>query len=359
MTKPAAIFIALMVATGCVKPEAPGSAGGFTPPPTPVEIATVEARGMTDRFAALGSIEASEFVIVAAEIGGRIVDLPFEEGTDVRRGQILVRLDPSQLAAEVEHAEAVLANQRATLERMTRMAAQDIASRQSLDDATAGVSMAQATLAVARARLGKTAIAAPFDGVVGSRLVSVGAVVTPGQPITLVAAIDEIKVVFSAPERFLGLLKLGSEVAVATTAWPDHPVTGRIAVVDPALDPATRTVRMTARAANVERRLRPGMSADVSVSIAERPGALTVDAEAVFFEGDQALVYLVNDDGTVARTPLSLGTRRADVVEVVSGLGQGQRVVRAGHQKLYPGAMVAPVDSRPGEAPAGDGATAR
>ena len=182
---------------------------------------------------------------------------------------------------------------------------------------------------------------------------------TAGQPITLLASVDEIKVAFSAPERFLALLVVGSEVAVSTTAWPDHPISGLIAVVDPVLDPATRTARLVARAANPERRLRPGMSADVSVAIAERPAALTLDSEAIFFEGDQALVYLVKDDGSVARTPLTLGTRLADVVEITSGLEAGQRVVRAGHQKLYPGAMVSPVDSPSDAAPGRDGATTR
>jgi membrane fusion protein (multidrug efflux system) len=207
--------------------------------------------------------------------------------------------------------------------------------------------VAEANVDLARARLAKTRVVAPFAGMVAAREVSPGAFLRAGDPITELVQIREIRVTFSAPERYVRKLTRGSRVSVSTTAYPGYSLTGVIDVVDPMLDPATRSVRVIARVSNPEGRFRPGMSADVSAVLEERPRALTVPGEAVFAEGDQFLVYVVNADSTVVKTPLTLGTRLADVVEVLEGLELGMHVVRAGHQKLFPGGKVNPVMSRP------------
>ena len=109
-------------------------------------------------------------------------------------------------------------------------------------------------------------------------------------------------------------------------------------------------------ARNPEGKFRAGMSANVVAILSQRAEALTIPSEAVFVEGSQAFVYVIQADSTVARTPLTLGTRMADVVEVVSGLQAGNQVVRAGHQKLFPGAKVMPVSSQPGSGGASESA---
>jgi membrane fusion protein (multidrug efflux system) len=134
---------------------------------------------------------------------------------------------------------------------------------------------------------------------------------------------------------------------------------GVINVIEPVLDPGTRSARVVARAKNPEGKFRPGMSANITTVLAQRENALTVPSEAVVVEGNQAFVYVVNPDSTVVRTPLTLGTRMPDAVEVVDGVSDGTVVVRAGHQKLYPGAKVMPVQSvaaTSGGAPAAKGA---
>ena len=114
-------------------------------------------------------------------------------------------------------------------------------------------------------------------------------------------------------------------------------------MIEPQLDPATRSVGIVARVANPDELLRPGMSATVSVILSERSDALTVPSEAVFVEGGQAFVFVVRPDSVVTRTPVVLGTRQPGTVEVSAGLADGQQVVRAGHQKLFAGAKVMPV----------------
>lgn len=330
--------------------------GGFTPPPTPVETATVSPQIVRDLFRAVGSVEARAAVHVAPEIDGRIVSLPFEEGSRVSKGQVLARLDDVQVRAELARAQSVLAHARGEAARARTLSEQEILAVQERDAKQADLGMAEAEADVERARLEKTIIQAPFAGVIGIRRVSPGAWVRAGDVITDLAAIDTVKIAFAAPERLLGRLQRGSKVTVSTPAFPGMSFDGEVSVIDPVIDTATRNARVVAVAANPEGRLLPGMSATVDVLLAERLDALTVPNEAIFVEGTQSLLYVVTPEGTVRRQPVELGTRLADVVEVLSGLSDGDRVVSAGHQKLYEGASVAAVDGSAASAGAPAGA---
>jgi membrane fusion protein (multidrug efflux system) len=350
----------VLVLSGCTKGGPKG--GGFSMPPMPAETSVVLRERVFDRFEAVGSIEAGEAITVVSEIDAAVVSLPFHEGQPVARGTVLARLDDSQLKAEVDRAAATRDQAKSTYDRVKEVVDQKAGSMQDLDDAGAALKVADANLGLARTRLSKTRIVAPFSGVVGSKKVSPGAYLRVGTTITDLAQIAELKVIFSAPERYLGTLKRGSEVTVSTPAFPNTVLTGRIDVVDPVLDPGTRSAQVIARVRNPRGEFRPGMSANVSAVLSERMNALTIPNEAVFAEGNQTFVYVVGKDSTVARTPIQLGTRLAEVVEVVSGLEPGARIVVAGHQKLFDKARVIPIDSHPDQgaspesAPPGGGA---
>jgi membrane fusion protein (multidrug efflux system) len=316
-------------------------------PPTPVEVAAVQQGTVTDRFEAVGTMEAGEEIEVASEIQGRVVSLPFEEGSPIRRGQVIASLDGSEWKAEVDRAQAIRDQHQLAYDRWKTVVEQKAGAPQDLDDALARLKVAEAELALAQARLRKSRIVAPFNGLVGARRVSPGALVSPGDVITDLAKMDEIRVTFSAPERFVPLLKRGSSVKIRVTAYPEEEWEGRIDVVEPVLDPNTRSVRILARVQNPEAKLRPGMSANVVAILSERTQALTVPSEAVIAEGDQFFVYLIKPDSTVARVNLTLGSRQPGSVEVLGQLEPGATVVRAGHQKLFEGAKVMPVTSAP------------
>jgi len=335
-----------LLAFGCSKQDASG--GKFSMPPMPVEVAAVKVQKVTDKFEAVGTIEALEAITAVSEIDGAVIGLPFQEGSRIKRGELIAQLDDSQLAADVARAEAIHTQSHASYERIKAVVEQNAGAPQDLDDAAAALKVADANLAFARARLAKTRIVAPFDGIIGSRRVSVGAFLRAGQVITDLANIHEIRVNFSAPERFLSRLARGAEVAVSTTAYPGYELKGKIIVIEPVLDPTTRSARVVARVANPERKFRPGMSADISAVLSERANALIIPNEAVFASGNQSFVFIVKPDSTAARVALTLGTRLADVVEVVRGLEPGMQVVRAGHQKLFDGAKVMPITSQSG-----------
>jgi len=338
------LVVVTLLSAGCAQEEQQAG-GGFQRPPTPVETAMVVGSTVTDQFTTVGTIEAGESIMVTTEINGIVTAIPFREGGRLAQGDVIARLDDDQLKAEAQKASALLDQSRATWERVKSVVEQGAGAPQDLDDAVAALKVAEANLALARTRLAKTRITAPFGGLAGKRRVSTGAFLRVGETITDLAQIDQLRVNFAVPERILGSMRVGAEVALLTTAYPDHQLIGTIDVIEPQLDPISRNVGIVARVANPDELLRPGMSATVTAVLHERADALTVPSAAVFVEGGQAYVYVVKPDSVVTRTPVTLGTRLTDVVEVTEGLNYGQQVVRAGHQKLYEGAKVMPVSS--------------
>jgi membrane fusion protein (multidrug efflux system) len=353
----AAAGFLLLAAASCSGP-AGGARGGMQMPPMPVEIAEVKPEMVSDGFTALGTIDAEKNVEIVSEVSGTVRELPFEEGRPVAAGTLLAGLDDRVERAEADRAAALVEQVRLTAERTRQLYEQKLVPAEERERADANLKVAEANHAVAKARHDKTRIRAPFAGIVGWRRVSPGAYVQPGTVITDLAQIDRLRVGFAVPERFAATLKRGAKVTLTTTAYPEESFAGAVDVVDPQIDPATRTFDLIARIPNPGRRLKPGMSAAVTAILVERPNALVVPDEAVVAQGDQNLVYVLQPDSTVKIVPVRLGLRGTARVEVVSGLAAGDRVVKAGHQKIFPGAKVMPVPEGGMAAPPAGGSPA-
>lgn len=348
-TRVSAICLAVLLA-GC-STESEQAGGGFQRPPTPVEASLVSGSAVTDKFTTVGTIEASESITVTSEINGIVTAIPFREGGRLTAGDVIARLDDAQLKAEALRAGAIKDQRQAAWRRIKSVVDQGAGAPQDLDDAVAALKVAEADLALAETRLAKTRITAPFTGVAGKRQISRGGFLRTGDPITDLSRIDKLRVSFAVPERVLPSMRVGAKISVQTTAYPDRKLAGTIDVIEPKLDPVSRSVGIVAVFDNPDELLRPGMSATITAVLQQRLQALTVPSAAVFVEGGQAFVYVIKADSVVTRTPVTLGTRLADVVEVTEGVSEGQQVVRAGHQKLYEGAKVAPTsagDETPG-----------
>ena len=333
----------LLLLASCAGSTKSGGRAGFKMPPTPVETAPVQSQRVRDQFRALGGIEADETVQIVSEVSGIVRRLTFTEGQPVGRGALIASLDDREIEADAARADAQRNQAKANAGRAVRLAEQNLISTQQLEDLRTSLAVAEANAASARAKYEKTRIRAPFGGLLGRRRVSPGAYVRAGDPITELARVQDVRVNFSAPERYLKQLRRGIPVEVTTPAFPNEMFVGKVTVVDPIIDPASRTVQLVARIPNPGLKLKPGMSANVSVTFGERATALVVPDEAVFAEGNENFVYVVKPDSTVTRTAIVLGTRDSMRVEVVRGLQPGQQVVRAGHQKLYEGAKVMPL----------------
>ncbi|MBI1797214.1 MAG: efflux RND transporter periplasmic adaptor subunit [Candidatus Eisenbacteria bacterium] len=317
--------------------------GGFKMPPVPVEVSNVAAQAVTDRFHAVGTIDANETVKMVTEIGAIARELPFAEGQSITEGALIAHLEDNDLKADAARAEALRDQARTNRQRVAQLFEQRAASQQELDDAASALKVAEANDVLARTRAAKAIIRSPLSGVVGRRLVSPGQYLAVGQPITDVASVDVMKIAFASPERYVAQLQRGASVTISTTAYPGRTFDGMISVVDPMIDPVSHTVQIVARIPNRGRLLKPGMSADVNATLGRRANALVVPDEAIFAEGDQNFVYIVKPDSSVMRQAVVIGTRDSTQAEITQGLKPGDRVVRAGYQKLFDGAKVMPM----------------
>lgn len=338
---------AWMLAAPAPAQDAKKAAGGGRPP-VAVEAAPVEISAVEDEVKAIGSLRANEQVVIRPEIAGRITQFLFEEGARVEKGAVLVRIYDTAYQAELAQANTALTLSKRNFDRAQELFRRDAASTRARDEAQAKLESDRANLELARTRLAKTQIKAPFAGTIGLRLVSVGAYVSPGQDIVDLVNADPIKVDFSIPERFLSAVKVGQSLSVAVDAFPDETFAGEVYAVAPQVDQQGRTLALRARIANPSGKLKPGLFARVRLITQVRPRAIVIPEQAVFARGDGWLVFTVVD-AKAKLTKIATGIRRAGKVEVVSGLKEGDVVVSAGHIKLREGApvKVLPVAPKP------------
>jgi membrane fusion protein (multidrug efflux system) len=320
---------------------APGKGAGGPPAgaPVAVEVAAVKTARVQEDVGAIGTLRSNESVVVRPEISGRISRIEFDEGRPVQKGQLLVALDASVNAAEVLQAKANLALAETSFNRTTELEREKFVSSNAKDQALNALRVAQATLALAEARLAKTEIRAPFAGVIGIRQVSVGDYVKEGQDLVTLEDISSLKVDFRLPELLLADLKRGQSVEVTSDALPGRTYTATLDAIDPLVDQNGRAVVLRARLRNTDGQLRPGMFVRTRVILAERPRALLVPEEALIPVGADQYVYLVRGE-KAARVRVRTGLRRDAQVEITEGLQAGDTVVTAGQLKLRDGATV-------------------
>ncbi|UEM22399.1 efflux RND transporter periplasmic adaptor subunit [Skermanella mucosa] len=327
--------------------ETPGSdaaqQAGEGPPAVPVEVAEARRGEVSEVIEAVGTTRPRQSIEVIADDSGRVDEILFETGQRVEQGQPLVRLDRGIQEANLAEAEAVLVDARAQLERARRLVSNSAVSEARVDELRAAFLTAEARVAAERQRLRDRTVNAPFAGIVGLREVDVGARVTDSTVLTRLDDLSVIELEFAVPERFFGAIRQGQPVSATSTAFPDTDFTGAVAAIDTRIDAVSRSFRVRAEFPNPEGRLPGGLFMLARVTLSTRPDAILVPEEAVLAEGRSNFVYRIV--GTPAepraeRVEIRLGQRRVGEVEVVEGIGIGDRVVTAGLQRLRPGSAV-------------------
>lgn len=337
----AALVLGLTACSGG-KEEAKGGAGA-----APVRVAPVETAEFITAVDALGTTSARESVAVTSQVTDIVRSIDFEDGQEVTAGQVLVRLGGGEEPAKLSEARVNLDRQRRELARIEGLVAQNLVPAQNLDTQRSLVREAEAQVEAASARAGERVIRAPFDGVLGLRRVSTGALVTPG---TLITTLDDIRVVhldFTIPETFIAAIADGQEIEATTRAFPGRVFSGRVAQIDTRVDPVTRAVTVRARIPNEDGRLRPGMLLTVRL-ISERVRSLSIPESALVPLRDEQFVFVVKEDDTVERRAVTIGRRDPGRVEILAGLEAGERVVIEGHLRVRPGGEVT-VQNPPGD----------
>lgn len=310
-----------------------------------VEAAEVTKGPLTEQVTAVGSLRSDESVVVTSEIAGRINGIYFKEGTRVEQGAPLITLDDSVYQAELHEAEAKQRLAEQSNKRVTELFSRKFASASSKDEAESNLAVTNAATELAKARIEKTKIVAPFAGIVGLRQVSLGEYITPGQPLVGLDAIEQIKVDFKVPEKYLPTVHTGQAIEIKVDAFPGETFKGEVYAIDPRVDIEGRSVFIRARVPNEDEKLRPGQFARVSLIREVKPDALTVPEAAIVPKGEDQYVFKIVE-GKAQLAKVSIGTRRAGRVELVDGVAAGELVVTAGQLKIRDGAAVTVVPAQ-------------
>lgn len=304
-----------------------------------VEVTQPERALVRDELVTFGSLRSDESVMIRPEIEGRIASLHFREGEAVKGGELLVSLDDSITRAELAQAQANLELAEKSYQRTQMLFKRGASNAQAQDEAQSQQQAARASLALAQARLDKTQVRAPYDGVLGLRQVSVGDYLSAGQDMVNLEVLDPLKVDFRIPQKAVSQVGVGQVIELSLDAYPGERFKGTIIALNPRLDEVGRSQAIRAQIGNSDHRLKPGQFVKVSVILAERPQALLVPEEAVMPTGQLLFVNLVVD-GKVERRQIRIGQRQRGRAEVVEGLSGDETVISAGWQKVEPGAAV-------------------
>lgn len=317
---------------------------GFTlaqPTATPVFVAPVQSTPFFDEVEALGTLQSNENVNLTSTVTERVTAINFEDNQRVKRGTVLVEMDVTQELAELAEERSRLEEAERQVARLQPLVQRGAASRSSLDEQERELKTAQARVRGIRSRIAERRIVAPFDGVVGIRNLSIGALAQPGTEIVTIDDDRRMKLDFSVPEIFLSTLKRGITIKAESVAYPGRQFAGTVASIDSRIDPVTRAVRARALLDNTEGLLKAGMLMRIHLQKAPRQ-ALVIPEEALIVRGDENAVMLVQpgEPATVVRQVVAIGARRKGEVEILSGLSEGQQIVTHGALRLRPGAAV-------------------
>ncbi len=309
------------------------------PPSVAVETATAVATTSTEDVRAIGTLQSDESVQVSSEIAGRLTEIALSEGTPVSAGDILVKLDDALAIAEVHDTQARYDLAEGNLRRANSLAKSGNVTERARDEATTNAETARAALELAKVRLSKHVIRAPFSGIAGIRKVSPGAYITAGQEIVNLEKIDTLKIDFKLPELYLAQVKTGQDIEITVDALPGRTFHGVIYAIDPHLDVNGRALSIRAKLENPELTLRPGLFARILVKGQTRRNVLVVPEAAIVPRGEDKIVYRI-ENGQAIEAKVRLGNRSNGLVEVLDGLAADTKVVVAGQQKLKDGSHV-------------------
>ncbi len=304
----------------------------------PVSAVIIRPKKIDNKISVTGSVAANEEVELHTEVSGIVKRIHFKEGSKVRRGDLLISLDDSELSAQLEKLRYTQKLYSDSEYRQRQLLEREAISQEEYEQALTELNTVASDIKVVQSQYNKTKIRAPFNGVIGLRSVSEGAYLTPSDPIAFIYNINPAKIDFSIPEKYSQKVQVGDEIRFITDALSDHRI-GRIYAVEPQVDSETRTLRMRATSDNGDGSLLPGQFARVELIFNTLEGALMVPTEAVVPELGGHKVYL-SRNGLVQPLPVEVGIRTESEVEVVQGLQATDTVITSGILQIRPGSLV-------------------
>jgi membrane fusion protein, multidrug efflux system len=332
----------------------------MTPPPVTVTAEAARTDKWIERISSIGTLIASQGVEVTSQVAGIVTEVSIKSGIEVEQDTRLVQLDTSVEVADLASATAIEREAGVAYDRQADLMQKRVTSEANLDTARAKRETAQAAVKRIQAVIAQKRIVSPFAGRLGIRKVEKGQYVSAGMPLVSLQALNPIRVDFPMPEQQIGKLRVGQPIELTVDAFPNQVFGGEIQSLDARVAQDTRTLLVRGLLPNPERKLLPGMFANVTVLVGDATDVVTVPRTAVTYSLYGDSVYVVKPappkDGKLAsaspsdpppepalvveRRYVRTGQVREDRVAIVFGLAKGEDVVTTGQLKLNPGASI-------------------
>jgi membrane fusion protein (multidrug efflux system) len=291
---------------------------------------------------ALGTTKALNTIILTPNTTEKVSEILFKEGTLVRKGDILLRLNQQEEQATLDSALALLSEATEALTRAEGLRKSNNISNAAFKERKTDLLEAEARINILKSHIKDLTLVAPFDGIIGLSDISLGALVQPGDPIATLSEISSLKIDFDIPDLYLKDLKEGQTLKAFVEAYPETVLKGVIKTIDTIINPSTRTVVVRALISNEDHLLKPGMIANVVIETSPK-NALLIPEKSILQEGTKSFVFLLDPKTQIVkRTSITIGNRIKDKVEVLTGLKESQHIVTEGHFKIRDGAKVSP-----------------
>jgi membrane fusion protein (multidrug efflux system) len=320
------------------KSSPPRRESGTSGAKVPVDAVVIQPILLDNRIFTTGTLLANEEVKLQPEIAGRVTEVLFTEGSKVKKGDVLIKINDRELKAQLE-GKKVEEKQASDLEaRERRLFDIKGISQEEYDKVANSLKMIQAQREVIEAQLAQTEIVAPFDGIIGLRYVSPGSYVSTDMLVATMQDIDPMKVEFSVPEKYVKQIKKGTEITVLVGDSQEE-YKGSVYAVESRIDLETRTIKARAKISNPNGDLIPGSFAKVDISLEQLPDAIVIPSEAVIPELNGEKVFICVN-GKVRSVPVKAGIRTENSIQIVEGLNPQDTLVVTGLLQLSNGKAV-------------------
>jgi len=321
------LFLIPIFIIGCTEKKS-GPAAPQGQAPLSVSGLVLAPRLMENMIPVTGTVLANEEVDIRSEISGRVTSISFTEDSYVGKGDLLVRINDSELQAQLKKLELEKKLADDDVYRKTKLLEMNAVSKEEYDGAVNQVGILEAEIDLVRAQIAKSEIIAPFGGKVGLRMISPGAYVSPSTLITHLQDIDPVRIEFAVQEKYLGMVSKSTMIRFSVEG-SDSLFTGKVYAVDPRVDQATRTFTVRAGCPNPRSLLVPGAFARVQVYLEDIPDALMVPSEAIIpdIRGEK---LFKQEKGRARAVYVKTGLRTEREVQIVSGVQAGDTVITTG-----------------------------
>ncbi|MGE5430100.1 MAG: efflux RND transporter periplasmic adaptor subunit [Syntrophomonadaceae bacterium] len=299
-----------------------------------VEGFVVTPGKLNDRIVSTGTVLANEEVQLKSEVSGKITKILFREGSFVKKGSLLVKINDADLQAQLTKANYKLQLAKDKEYRQKMMLKREAISQQDYDAALNEFQSQQADIQLLKAQIDKTEIRAPFDGIVGLKAVSEGSYIAPTDKIASLQSINPVKIDFSIPEKYYSTVKNGTQINFKIQG-SDKLFSGKIYAVEPKIDPDSRSLQIRAISPNDKSEIYPGAFANIEIVLREIGNALMIPTQALVpdFKGQKVFVA---KNGKALSIPVFTGIRQESTIQITDGLNEGDTVITTGLLQLRP-----------------------